>query len=208
MGARRRVRVGVAGGILGAALLAGCGQPETAPRPADRPSGSADPTPSGAADRDSAAGHDAELVAWVDEYCSAAADVVDAASRFPSIDASTPERTSATADRLLTVMIGGLDNALERLRGVGETGVDGADRMRSSTVEAYGRVRDQAAGAKRALDRRGAEAVGVVRATLDRFGGLDLLGDLDRVPELRDAGTRSDTCGRLTAWGDARIAGR
>lgn len=213
MGARRLVRVGVAGGILGAALLAGCGQPETSPRQVDQPSGfaSGDPVPSGVTGGDSidrgSTGGD-ELVAWVDEYCGAAADVVDAASRIPVIDASTPERTSATAGRLLTVMIGGLDNALERLRSLGETGVDGAERVRTSTVEAYGRVRDQAAGAKRALDRRGAEAVGAVRATLDRVGGLDLLGDLERVPELRDAGTRSDTCGRLTAWGNGRIAGR
>ncbi|MBB3663287.1 MULTISPECIES: hypothetical protein [Prauserella salsuginis group] len=195
--------VGVAGGILGCALLAGCGQPDSSARQADRPSGS--PAASG---DPATPGRDDELAAWVDEYCGAAADVVDAASRFPEIDASSPDRTSATSARLLTVMIGGFDTALERLRGLGETGVDGVERVRVSTVEAYGRVREQAVAAKRALDRRGADAVGAVRTTLDRVGTLDLLGDLDRVPELRDAGTRSGTCGQLTARGDARIAGR
>lgn len=203
MGARRCVTIGVAGGVLGCVLLAGCGQPESSAR-SDRTPGTAAVTSDGPA----AADRDTELAAWVDEYCGAAAEVVDAASRFPEIDASTPERTSATADRLLTVMIGGFDNALERLRGLGETELDGAEGARASAVEAYGRVRDHAVDAKRALDRRGARAVGAVRTTLDRVGGLDLLGDLERVPQLREAGSRSQTCGQLTARGDARIAGR
>ncbi|MCP2181635.1 hypothetical protein LY12_002912 [Prauserella alba] len=197
----------MAGGVLGCALLAGCGHPDSSARQADRASGTA--APEDAASGGPAAPERADvLLAWVDEYCGAAADVVDAASRYPEIDASTPGGTSATSARLLTVMIGGFDTALERLRGLGETGVDGAERVRGSTVEAYGRVREQAVAAKRALDRRGADAVGAVRATLDRVGALDLLGDLDRVPELRAAGDRSDTCGQLTARGDARIAGR
>ncbi|WP_344056340.1 hypothetical protein [Prauserella halophila] len=199
---RRFATIGLVGGVLGCALLAGCGQPsESSARPGDRPSG----TPAASGDPATPEGDD-ELVAWVEEYCGAAADVVDAASRLPEIDASTPERTSATSGRLLTVMIGGLDTALERLRGLGETGVDGAERVRLSTVEAYSRVRERAVNAKGALDRSGADALGDVRTTLDRVGALELLGDLDEVPELRDAGTRSHTCGQLSADGDPRIA--
>lgn len=200
--------IGVVGGVLSCALLAGCGQPEPAARSGDRPSGN--PAASGDPARPERAPAEADqtedLVAWVDEYCGAAADVVDAASRFPRIDASSPERTSATSGRLLTVMIGGFDAALERLRALGETGVDGAERVRASTADAYSRVREQAVTAKRALDRRDAGAVDAVRTTLDRVGRLDLLGDLDGVPELRDASTRSGTCGRLTDSGEPRIA--
>ncbi|OLT48398.1 hypothetical protein BJF85_12835 [Saccharomonospora sp. CUA-673] len=125
VGARRFAAVGLVSGVVGVVLLAGCGQ-EPAPRPADQPGdGERTTTPSD----DNEAADEQARVAWVDGYCRAAAEVVHSASRMPDIDTSTPERTTATSGELLTVMIGGLDSALE---GLDELGAADARRGRAA----------------------------------------------------------------------------
>lgn len=207
MGARRFAAIGVVSGVLGVAMLAGCGQASDTRPGAHRGGGERATEPSTGGDQDGAeAAGRRDAVAWVEHYCQAAAEVVHSASRMPDIDTSTPQRTTATSAELLTVMIDGLDSALERLGNLGELRVEGAKRLRHSTIETYTAVRDHAADAQRALREKGADAVGAVRETLDRIGGLELVGGLDDVPTLREASTRADTCVQLTSGGRTSIA--
>lgn len=208
MGARRFAAIGVVSGVLGVALLAGCGQASDTRSAAQR-TGTTGPTSSDDRDdrdEDGDAAGGRAAVSWVEHYCQAAAEVVHSASRMPDIDTSTPQRTTATSAELLTVMIDGLDSALERLGDLGELRVEGAKRLRHSTIETYTAVRDHAADAQRALREKGGDAVGAVRETLDRIGGLELVGGLDDVPTLREASTRADTCVQLTSGGRTSIA--
>ncbi|WP_007025071.1 hypothetical protein [Saccharomonospora iraqiensis] len=189
--------------VLGATtgvLVAGCGEPAGAPSPSStEPSvpGSAAPRPGPVS---------GSTVNWVNDYCGAVTEVVQAVSDMPTIDPSTTRSIERTSSEMLRAVVGGLDRALDRLESLDPAPSEGAEQVRARAVTTYTGIRDEAVSARSELDaadgvRASRDALSRVNAPMDEIGELDLLEGFDSVPRLGRAGAHAPACRDLTEGG-------
>lgn len=191
-------------------LTAACGQPPTTAPPG--PSGpSIAPGPPGAPAPGSPDPQTAQADRWATGYCGAVGQVVRSLAEMPSIDPSTPEKTSTSASGLLGVLVDGLDRALSSLDAIGPAPGNPGDSIRQDIIGQLGKIRGQAVDVKTRIETsppasaENRAALGDARAPLDRIGDTKLLGGLDAVPELANASQAVGECQQLTTESTAPV---
>lgn len=139
---------------------------------------------------------------WADGYCGAVTHLVRTLSNLPTIDPTSPQQASLTSSRLLTSVVGGIDETVAGLDRLGPPPLAGDEQARGELLHDFTSVRQRADDARQRIDSaRDAAAtkaaLGDARTTLDEVGQLDLLKALDATPELTAAGKRAPGCQQL-----------
>lgn len=170
--------------------LAGCGQ---------QPPVSPQARQGGQADTSSQADPAAR---WADGYCGAVTHLVRTLSNLPTIDPTSPQQASLTSSRLLTSVVGGIDETVAGLDRLGPPPLAGDEQARGELLHDFTSVRQRADDARQRIDSARdtaatKAALGDARTTLDEVGQLDLLKALDATPELTAAGKRAPGCQQL-----------
>ncbi|SDD82254.1 hypothetical protein [Actinokineospora iranica] len=95
----------------------------------------------------------AAKTAWADRLCAAVADANAAlATAPPPIDTGDPAAVKNTLSAYLGTLTEGLGRAVEAVRGLGQSPIDGGDRVSRTAGDAYEGLRRPLTEAKTVLD--------------------------------------------------------